>query len=132
MNAANPRAYAAKSPVAERLSRRGRPWPGSAATVAWARSIACASSIQPWKGRPFGELRAPGWLTDHDLGEALVAADRLDDRRRRLRVADQTKDGCRVVVDELVAHGRGVEHAHVEFDDGAAVWREVVLNDAGT
>ena len=55
----------------------------------------------------------------------------LDDRHCRLRVADQKKEGCRAVVDEFVAHGRGGERAHVEFDDGAAAWSEVVPQDAG-
>lgn len=64
-------------------------------------------------------------------GEALVTADSSDDRRGRLRGAGQKKDGGRAVVDELVAHGRGVEHAHVEFDGRAATWSEVVLNYAG-
>jgi hypothetical protein len=35
------------------------------------------------------------------------------------------------IVDELVAHGRGGERAHVEFDDGAAAWSEVVPQNAG-
>jgi hypothetical protein len=35
--------------------------------------------------RPFDELRLPGRSADHGLGEALVVADRPDDRHRRLR-----------------------------------------------
>ncbi len=57
--------------------------------------------------RPLGELRLPGRSTDHDLGEALVAADGLDDRHGRLRVADQQQERGRAIVDERVAHGRG-------------------------
>jgi len=81
--------------------------------------------------RPRGELRLPGRGTDHDPGEALVAADRPDDRHCRLRVADQEKDGCHAAAGELVAQGRGGERTHVELDDGAATWREVVPEDAG-
>ncbi len=75
--------------------------------------------------RPFGELRLPGRCTDHDLGDPLVAADSLDDRDRRLGVADQEQKGGRATVDELVAHGRDVE-----FDDGSAAWSDVVPQDA--
>lgn len=35
------------------------------------------------------------------------------------------------MADECVAHGRGGERAHVEFDDGAAAWGEVVPQYAG-
>ena len=56
--------------------------------------------------------------------EALVAADRLDDRHCRLRMTDQKKEGCRAIVDEFVAHARGRGRAHVEFDDGTAAWSE--------
>jgi hypothetical protein len=73
----------------------------------------------------------PGWSANHNLGEALVVADRLDDRHCRLRVSDQKKEGCRAAVHELVAHGGGIEHTHVEFDDRAAAGREVVPKDAG-
>jgi hypothetical protein len=62
----------------------------------------------------------------------MVVADGLDDRHCRLRVADQKKEGCRVIVDEFVAHCRGGERAHVEFDDGAAAWSEVVPQNAGS
>ncbi len=35
------------------------------------------------------------------------------------------------LLDEFVAHGRGGERAHVEFDDGAAARSEVVPQNAG-
>jgi hypothetical protein len=68
----------------------------------------------------------PGRSTDHDVGEAPVTADSLDDRHCRLRVADQKKEGRRATVEEFVAHGRGGERTHVEFGDG-----EVVPQNAG-
>jgi hypothetical protein len=76
--------------------------------------------------RPVGELRLPGRSTDHDPGEAVVAADSPDDRHCRLRVADQKQDSGRAMFDEFVAHV-----AHVEFDHGAGAWREIVPQDAG-
>jgi len=73
----------------------------------------------------------PGRSTDRDLGEALVAADRLHDRHGRLREADQQKEDCRAAAGEFVAHGRGGERARIEFDHGAAARREAVPKDAG-
>ena len=52
-------------------------------------------------------------------------ADGLDDRHRRLRMADQKKESRRAIVDEFVAHGRGGERAHVELYDGATARGEV-------
>jgi hypothetical protein len=73
----------------------------------------------------------PGRSTDHDLGKTLVAADSFDDRHCRLRMADQKKEGGHAIVDEFVAHRRGGKRTHVEFDDGAATWSEIVPQNAG-
>jgi hypothetical protein len=59
-------------------------------------------------------------------------ADGLDDRHCRVRVADQKKESCRAIVDELVAQRRGGERAHVEFDDSAAAWSEVLPQNVGS
>ncbi|KQV14570.1 hypothetical protein ASC99_30920 [Kitasatospora sp. Root107] len=83
------------------------------------------------RGRPLGELRLPGRRTDHGLGEARVPADGPDDRHGRIRLADQQEEGGRALLDECVAHGRGGEFAHVEFDHGAAACAEVLPQDAG-
>jgi hypothetical protein len=81
--------------------------------------------------QPSGELRLPGWSTHQDLGEALVVADRPDDRHGRFREADQQEEGCRAAAGEFVAHGRGGERAHIELDHGAAARSQVVPEDAG-
>ena len=47
-------------------------------------------------------------------------------------MADQKKQGCRAAIDEFVAYCRGGERAHVEFNDGAAAWGEVVPQNAGS
>ena len=89
------------------------------------------STVVTQQGRPFGKLRLPGWSTYQDPGEARVVTHSFDDRHRRLRETDQKKKRRRAMLDELVARRRRVERPHVEFDDRAAAWREVVPQNAG-
>lgn len=85
--------------------------------VAQERNRGAVVAQQP---RPVRELRLPGRSTDQELGEALVLADLLDDRDRRLRVADKEQESCGAAVDEEVAQGGEGEGTNVEFKNGAA------------
>jgi hypothetical protein len=106
--------------VEHELLHRARAGEDFTSVVRLLDQIEIAALLSPSNVAHSANSGCPAGAPISDLGEALVAVDRLDDRHCRLLVADQKKEGCRAVVDEFVAHGRGSERAHVEFDHGAA------------